>query len=429
MAAPALCRDALTYVAFLLVGTSCGWFVVNGLYNLIANEPEVAKGGQMMGEVNLVGSYVSLALCGGFALYTLCKSLSQRTEVWASSLLILISLLSLVLLACAWNVSPPGYPVVLICAATGSIVGNGSILLLFPLISTFYGGWLVAPVRAGTDLSSMISALLAETQSSDGTTQRYPSWLLFVFYSLISCMGLVAWAMILKHGIGLRDLPGKGDKSCAEDIADEAGSDSSATNTTSKETDWPREQPLMASLACPWELRLVISAAVVTQITQWAISPNLGEIGAEMCDPESCDGHTGRFIWRTSLTLSQILVPFGSLLSSISACPRWIFYILCLLQYVSCLLVTLASLGVWRNMWMSQVGQALFIASFAFCGASEGYLITMAYRYIGDASNVPLDKRHSAGALLGVGTVATVGVCGLILSSAVAGKHITCVAP
>ena len=30
MAAPALCRDALTYVAFLLVGTSCGWFVVNG---------------------------------------------------------------------------------------------------------------------------------------------------------------------------------------------------------------------------------------------------------------------------------------------------------------------------------------------------------------------------------------------------------------
>ncbi|CAJ1441442.1 unnamed protein product [Effrenium voratum] len=273
----------------------------------------------------------------------------------------------------------------------------------------------------------MISALLAETQSTDGTTQRYPTWLLFVFYALISCMGLVSWAMILKHGIGLRDLPGKGDKSYeSEDIADEAGFDSS-TGTSSEEPECTREPGPMASLACPRELGLVILAAVVTQITQWAIAPNLGEIGAEMCDPESCEGDTGRFIWRTSLTLSQILVPFGSLLSSISACPRWIFYILCLLQYVSCLLVTLASLGVGRSMWMSQTGQALFIVSFAFCGASEGYLITMAYRYIGDAVNVPLDKRHGAGALLGVGTVATIGVCGLILSSAVAGKHITCV--
>ena len=41
----ALCCFGITYLAFLSVGTSCGWFVVNGLYNLIANEPEIGRGG------------------------------------------------------------------------------------------------------------------------------------------------------------------------------------------------------------------------------------------------------------------------------------------------------------------------------------------------------------------------------------------------
>ena len=37
----------ITYLAFLSVGTSCGWFVSNGLYNLIANEPQIGRGGSM----------------------------------------------------------------------------------------------------------------------------------------------------------------------------------------------------------------------------------------------------------------------------------------------------------------------------------------------------------------------------------------------
>mmetsp|Transcript_65827 Transcript_65827/g.154995 ORF Transcript_65827/g.154995 Transcript_65827/m.154995 type:complete len:85 (+) Transcript_65827:70-324(+) len=48
-----VCGDGMVYVAFLAVGTSCGWFVMNGLSNLIANEPDVAQGGKMMGEVAL----------------------------------------------------------------------------------------------------------------------------------------------------------------------------------------------------------------------------------------------------------------------------------------------------------------------------------------------------------------------------------------
>mmetsp|Transcript_14245 Transcript_14245/g.16965 ORF Transcript_14245/g.16965 Transcript_14245/m.16965 type:complete len:94 (+) Transcript_14245:86-367(+) len=61
--------NALTYVSFLAIGTSCGWFVVNGLYNLVANEPKIAEGGLLIGQINRNGSIASLVLCALFGLY------------------------------------------------------------------------------------------------------------------------------------------------------------------------------------------------------------------------------------------------------------------------------------------------------------------------------------------------------------------------
>ncbi|CAK9091400.1 unnamed protein product [Durusdinium trenchii] len=117
------CGSSFTFIAFLSVGTSC-------LYNLVANEPKIAQGGAMIGLINQVGAIAGLILCSMFGVYPIfCGKLSKRMEVWGSSILIVLSLLSLVLLAIIWDAPA----VVNLCSVFGSIVGNGSILLLFPL--------------------------------------------------------------------------------------------------------------------------------------------------------------------------------------------------------------------------------------------------------------------------------------------------------
>lgn len=396
----------------------------------------------MIGLINQVGAIAGLILCSMFGVYPIfCGKLSKRMEVWGSSILIVLSLLSLVLLAIIWDAPA----VVNLCSVFGSIVGHGSILLLFPLIAINYSGWLVAPVRSGTDLSSMISAFLAEAQTSDGVNQRFPTWLLFTLYSIISCCGLVAWTVILKYGIGLRahatdeELGGtpRFGNTGRPDVESETSTESKSNESISEHKDtkssgaFVRERLAIGlqSLFCPKPLVAPVAMAALTQITQWSIAANLGEIGAEMCDPLECGGTEGRFVFRLSLTLSQILVPLGSLVSSVGACPRWLFYCISLLQYISCGLVCAAALGLWRSMWMTAGGQALFISSFALCGMLEGYVITMTYRYIGDAESIPLAQRHSAGALLSIASVILVSVGSLILGGAVANGDIQCIDP
>ena len=87
-----LCHASLTYMSFLAslaVGTSCGWFVINGLYNLAANEPKIAKGGQLIGEINLNGAVASLGLCIVFAIYPLVFGrINNIVEKRSSTLLI-----------------------------------------------------------------------------------------------------------------------------------------------------------------------------------------------------------------------------------------------------------------------------------------------------------------------------------------------------
>ncbi|CAE8723532.1 unnamed protein product, partial [Polarella glacialis] len=70
----------------------------------------------------------------------------------------------------------------------------------------YYGGWLVAPMRAGTDLSSMITAFVSLAQNPTGDSNNFPTWVVFLIYALLSACGLAAWALILRRGIGLRVL-------------------------------------------------------------------------------------------------------------------------------------------------------------------------------------------------------------------------------
>ena len=392
----------------------------------------------MTGEVALVGSIVSLLLCGFYLLWMVaCGKPSRRAEQTWSTSVILLATASFAMLAAAWDVCPPGYPMVLTTAVTGSIVGNCSILMLFPLIVTYYGGWLVAPVRAGTDLSSMFTTFLAQLQSPAGGAQTFPTWLLFVFYTLISCLGLVAWAVILWKGIGLREQEDPKSKEAHELQVDEEGMDSStafessSASTKGNAQEAPQNfcQAQLSGLQCPRQLIVPVVLATLTQITQWCLAGTLGQIGAEMADPVGCDGKVGRFIWRVSLTLSQILVPIGSVFSSLAACPRPIFNCLCLLQYLFCFLLCTAAAGLWRGFWTSQAGGMLYMASYAACGGLEGYLVTMAYRYIGDAPEVPQSLKHSAGTLLSLLTVVVVNSGNLFVGAAVADDVIACKDP
>ena len=46
------------------------------------------------------------------------------------------------------------------------------------------------------------------------------------------------------------------------------------------------------------------------------------------------------------------------------------------------------------------MGQHVYIVAYSLVGGLEGYLLTMAYRYIGDAEDVPGVRRQSASRLL-----------------------------
>ena len=240
---------------------------------------------------------------------------------------------------------------------------------------------------------------------------------------MISCCGLLAWCLILKFGIGLRSLAGENELEKSEDDL-ESSSESVPEPTTCKQM----LRDTMKGFYCPRQLLAPVVLAALTQITQWSIAASLGEIGAEMTDPSDCKGEQGRFVFRWSLTLSQILVPLGSLVSSLGTCPRCLFSLISFLQYFCCFLICAAAAGLWRDFWTSEAGRIIFIISFAACGMLEGYVITMAYRYIGDAESVPLPQRHSAGALLSLATVIGVSLGSLILGGAVSDGTIACTA-
>eukprot|EP00933_Yihiella_yeosuensis_P073223 TRINITY_DN8183_c0_g1_i1.p1 TRINITY_DN8183_c0_g1~~TRINITY_DN8183_c0_g1_i1.p1 ORF type:complete len:460 (-),score=44.16 TRINITY_DN8183_c0_g1_i1:200-1579(-) len=451
------CHDAAVYVAFLCVGTSCGWFVINAVSNLIANDANVAKNGKMLGMVIFIGSIVNLAAAGLYALWILIfKRFGKKAEQFCSGILMLSCTASFILLIFGWDAGPPDYPIVLLTSVIGNLVGAGSLLILFPMVATYYGGFLIAPVRAGTDLSSMVTAFVAEAQNPSGNENVFSTWLLFLIYTIISSIGLIAWAVVLIRQLGLRheflgtsaketttDRVAEGESTANSDSSDEESTreDSSsisdgedgpfptATSTVRQSKpaamkNWCKIH--LASLSCPKALVLPVVLATATQFNQWCLVTTIGQIGAEMTDPDSCSGTIGKWVYRQSLTLSQVLIPACSLLSSLARCPRWLFPIICLAQYAATISVALATFGVRRSFWITPQGQKVYISSFAAVGGLEGYLITMAYRYIGDSEDISLRLRHSTSTLLSVLTIISINVPALFIGSAVGDGTIMC---
>ena len=157
------------FLSFLLVGAGCGFLLVNALYNAMANEPELEKDGKTFGQFSIIQGAVGLASGLLYLFWNLrCPHcLTMRQEQVGVSILILSNVIAFLILSAFWSVGAPDYPVFVAGAAAAQVIGNFTIYLLFPMVSTYYAGWLVAPVRAGTDVSSLITSLIGQAQNPD----------------------------------------------------------------------------------------------------------------------------------------------------------------------------------------------------------------------------------------------------------------------
>lgn len=78
---------------------------------------------------------------------------------------------------------------------------------------------------------------------------------------------------------------------------------------------------------------------------------------------------------------------------------------------------------------MTTAGGNLFAACFALVGGLEGYLLTMAYRYIGDDDEIDPSLRQSASRFLSLLGVIAVNPVSLVIGSLITGEVISCVNP
>ena len=343
-----------TYISFLLVGAGCGWLLISALFNAMANFPVLERGGKTFGQFSIIQGSVGMSTGLIYLLWNMrCPHcLSMRSEQIGVCMLICFNAAYCVVLASSWSVGAPNYPVFVSGAMVAHLVGNFTIYLLFPVVATYYAGWLVAPVRAGTDLSSLVTSLLGQFQNPDpGSGElRFSLSTLFMIYFGFSICGLLAWAAIMHFGTGLRYEEEEGGTVTLTDSESETtSSDESEELKPSEELRDPRQAvlgkraALFEGFACPRQLVLPVVLATLSQVAQWGLSNAMGQIGATSTDPESCEGAVGQKVYRYALTSSMILVPLGSIMSTAAPCPRRIFVAISIIQLLAAALIMNAS--------------------------------------------------------------------------------------
>lgn len=396
----------------------------------------------MYGTFAIVQGAVGILSALLYGLYVVVfVGMSQRTGQLGTTCLLITTVFCFVGLAFFWEVAAPTYPMVVMGCIMGQVVGNTTFYVVYPLISVFYGGWLVSPVRAGTDASGMITTFVAEAQNPSGSHNLFDAKWLFLGYAALSSLGVGLWLHIVHSGLGLR-APVEQGSSGEEECHKEAFDGDAVNNTSGESSSEDLSQPSshcgryavwacwqLRGFSCSRELVVPIALATATQVGQWALSCNLGQIGASMTDPKGCEGSTAAWVWRTSLTVSNVMVPIGSIASSIAWCPRWLYVVLALLQYACAGAVCSAALGIGRGFWTSSVGQYWYISAFGITACLEGYLLTMCYRYIGDNEDLSASLRQSSSNLLSLLGVLAVNPVAIIFGSLVSSRTVACVPP
>jgi hypothetical protein len=424
------------FVVFFFVGTGCGWFVGDAVFQMVANESALQRGGAMFGTLSMVMGFSSLVQCVlYFSIFSLGSvNLSVKVQQHTTSALLVLSVAVMAQLAFTWDMGAPDYLMVPISGALGALVANTTYLIVFPLITTYYGGWIIAPVRAGTDSSSLVTGLLGEAQNPSGSRILFPTRTLLLLYAGICSMGIVAWSLILNFRISLKGaaVSPSADTEAASHI--EEINDCTSTEVTKGHEGFHQSEVLAIKdkllrqfhgLACSREFLVPITIAIVAEIMQWGVLVNFGPIGAKMTDPNGCDGTQGQLVYRTALTVNRILVPLGSVVSSIASCPKWLLCALGCTQLIACALMCSATFGLAQSFWMAPAGQVCYIVVYAIIGGLEGYLLTMAYRCIGD-SEIAGELREGSSRLLSFLSVFLVNIVQIALGSLVSSSIVSC---
>lgn len=201
-------ESAPVFFSFLTVGAGCGFLLINALYNAMANKPELEKDGKTFGEFSIIQGSVGLSTGLLYAIWNTCcpHLLTMRQEQIGVTILIALNMVAFLVLSTSWSVGAPEYPVFVGAAVAAQFIGNFTIYLLFPMVATYYAGWLVAPVRAGTDVSSLVTSLIGQAQNphpGSGVLTFSISTLFFI-YAMFALCGLIAWLSIMYLGTGLR---------------------------------------------------------------------------------------------------------------------------------------------------------------------------------------------------------------------------------
>jgi hypothetical protein len=410
------------YIAFLVVGCACGWLLVNSIYTSFATNYTSVQDSNFYGAATMIGSVVGLGLALLYAAFTAVRpdGLPLRGAQMGVAALCLLSVIGQIILAGWWSVrdAAGNYPVILSVFGIGQIVANLTFFIAFPLVTVHYGGWLMAPLRAGTDLSQMFSAMLSTVQAPLGGAgpHTFPAWILQASYAVLAAIGLAAWLRIVQTGIGLKEdvTASMKEKEESKDIEN-----SGAEVKHEKKISCARFFSILRGFACPASLLgPVIFGGVVSQVCYWSLTQPVGAIAAKMIDPESCDGVVGSSLLKYANTAQYCLVPLGSILSSLGRCPRAVFYLLSIIQVCCVVSLWVCLLGIGRQeFWQTARGQVVFAISYPLVGGLEGYLLTMAYRYVGDDDGIAAHLRESASKLMSWAGVWVVNIASMIVGS------------
>lgn len=328
----AMLESAPTFLSFVLVGAGCGFLLVNALYNAMANEPALQRHGKTYGEFSIIQGVIGLASGLIYLAWNIrCPScLSMRQEQLMVTGIIVCNVIYFLVLSGFWSTGAPKYPVFTGGAVVAQLVGNFTFYSLFPVVATYYAGWLVAPVRAGTDVSSLITTLIGQAQNPHPGSGNlsFSISTLFFLYAMFSCCGLAAWASIMYFHTGLRYQEMDDGTVTLSESEDESDHSESMMESDSREAHThERRGYCIEGLACPRQLITPVILATLSQVAQWGIASSLGQIGAAMTDPEDCEGSTGKRVYRRADSLVDSDLEQVSLDQLHGGRTRWLHHV------------------------------------------------------------------------------------------------------
>jgi hypothetical protein len=422
--------QALTlYAAFMLVGAACGWLLVNCVFQYPTNYTDVEN--VFAGPSAIINGATGLSVTFLFAAFNMQfpHGFGLRGGQAAVGTLCAMTVIGQFLLAGWWDIGSAdgSFPVIFGALTLGNIVADLTELIAFPLVATEYGGYLVAPIRAGTDLSGGLVSTFGTFQAPQGGAgpHRFPMSYMQMSFGFLAVIALITWGIIVHTKAGLKI---KGQLDTIVEQTEQTEMEAQERNSVVLLEDQAVAPKWWQGFACPRSLVVPVILATLSQFNYWAVGNNSYIIASQMLNaPGHCQDAWGTSALRVAQTVNFWSVPFGSVASSFGRCPRSMFNLLFLVQSTCAIALSLCLFGVGREaFWTTELGRSAYIACYGLVGMLEGYLLTMGYRYCGDDDNVPLELRESSSKLLGVAGIVVVNIPNIFIGILLSDGTIAC---